>query len=119
QRPYVALWNPDTVGNFVADVYELVRGEDARQLGGRDVADLDPAVLDHIRVRDFARRAADRDANIIIAQQMFELVDEIVAEEGRAGDARRIGAGLVEPGERAPDSRTGELRLIVDPELRI
>ena len=55
QRPRAASdVIPHPVGDFVADMDQLVRREEARQLGGADVADLDPAVLDHVSVRDFA-----------------------------------------------------------------
>ena len=55
------------VGDLVAEMDELVRREEARQLGGADVADLDAAILDHIGVGDLARRTADGDGDVIIA----------------------------------------------------
>jgi len=45
---------PDAVRNLVAEVHQLVRREESRQLGRADIADLDPAVLDHIGVGDLA-----------------------------------------------------------------
>ena len=97
---------PHAVGDLVAEVDQLVRREEARQLGGADVADLNAAILDHIGVGDFARRAADRDGDVIIAREMLELVDEIVAEQLGPGDAGRVGPGLVEPGESARGGAT-------------
>src|SRR5438045_9526279 len=52
---------PYAIGDFISDMDQLVRGEEARQLGRPDVSDLDPAVFDHIGVGNLARRAADRD----------------------------------------------------------
>src|SRR6476619_6074309 len=98
QRPrLVRGLEPHPVGDLVAEMYELVRREEARQLRGADVADVDPAILDHISVRDLARRTADGDGDVIIALEMFELIDEIVAEQLRPRDAGSIGPGLVEP----------------------
>ena len=111
--------DPDAVGDLVAEMDELVGREEARQFGGADVADLDAAILDHISVRDFARGAADRDRGVIVAAEMLELLDQIVAEQPRPRDAARIGAGLGQPGEGAGRRGRGNLPRIVDPELGI
>jgi hypothetical protein len=120
QRPRpIGVVDPHAVGNLVAQVHELVRGEDPRQLGGADVAHLNAAVLDHISVRDFACRPANRNGDVIVAVQMLELVHEIVAEQLGPRDAGRVGAGLIEPGEGA--GRRGHRRFagIIDAKLRI
>src|SRR6185369_12150634 len=90
---------PDAVRDLVADVNQLVRWEEARQLGRADIAHLDPAVLDHVGVGDLARGSADRNRDIIVAIEMFELLDQIVTEEVRARNAGRIASRLVQPRE--------------------
>ena len=50
---------------------------------------------------------------------MLELVDQIVAKQLGAGDAGRIGAGLVQPSEGARRRRRRDAAAIFDPELRI
>ena len=86
---------------------ELVGREEARQLGGADVANVNAAILDHISVGDFARRAADRDGDIIIAGEMLELIDQIIPEQFGPRDARCVHPGLVQPGEGAGRSDAG------------
>ena len=45
--------------------------------------------------------AADRDGGRIIGDEEAQLLDQIVAEEARLGDGRRIDAGALEFGESA------------------
>src|SRR6185312_11579315 len=120
QRPRsVGVVYPHPIGDLVAEMNQLVRREEARQLGGADIAHLDPAILDYIGIRDLARRPADRDGDIIVAGEMVELVDEIVAEQLGPGDAGRVDAGLVESGERTRRSRKRPLAGIVDAKFGI
>src|SRR5205085_5215963 len=115
ERPWlVGRADPDSVGDLVAQMHQLVGRKVARQLGSADVAHLDAAILDHIGVWDFARRAADRHGHVIIAREMLELIYEIVAEQFGPSDAGRVGAGLVEAGESARRRRGGDLPAIVD-----
>src|SRR5215207_9861299 len=72
--------DPQAIGDLIADLEQLVGGKMTRQFGSADVADLDPAILDHVRIGDLAGRTADRNFNIVVADQMLELLDEILAE---------------------------------------
>ena len=120
QRPRgIGRCVPHAVRNFISDMDQLIRRKEAGKLGRADVTDLDPAVLDHIGVRDLARRAADADLDVIVANQVLDLVDEIFAEQVWARDAGGIGAGLAEARESARRRRAQRLAAIVDPELRI
>src|SRR6185369_13412540 len=80
---------------------------------------MDPAVLDHIGVRDFAGRWADVDLDVIVADEMLELLDEIIAEQLGPSDAGGVGARLVEAGEGARRRRRGKLPAILYTELGI
>src|SRR3954468_13373701 len=120
ERPrLVRVLDPNSVGDLIAKMNQLVRGEKARQLGGADVADLDSAVLDYISVGNLAGRTADADADIIIAIEVFELVDEIVAEHLGPSDAGRIDARLIEPGKGPREGRCRRFAAIVDAQLGI
>src|SRR5262245_64003693 len=65
---------PSAIRDFIADMHQFVRGKEARQLGGTDIADRDAAVLDHIRIGYFARRPANRDGDVIVAAEVHELL---------------------------------------------
>jgi hypothetical protein len=110
---------PDTVRDLVAKMHQFVRGKEAREFGRADVADLDAAVLDHVGVRDLACRASHGNADVVIAGEMLELVDEIVTEEFGPRDARRIGAGLVEPCESPGRRSRRHLAAVFDPQFRV
>ena len=57
--------------------------------------------------------------DVIVAGQMLELLDEIVAEQLGPRDAGRVGAGLVQPGEGARGDRPRDLPRIIDAQLGI
>ena len=61
-----------------------------------DIADLNPAILDHIGIWDFARGPADGDPDVIVAVEVLELVDQIIAKQVGPGDAGRVDSGLIE-----------------------
>ena len=111
---------PAAVGDLVADVDQLGRGEPARQFGRGDPAELQIlAGVEHVGEGDFARRMADRDAHRIIADEMVELGGEIVAEQGRAGDAGGVDAGLVQPREGAGWRRRRRVGVIFETQFGI
>ena len=107
------------VGDLVADVDELGRGEPARQLGGAHAAELELGAVDHVGVADLAGRAADLDVDAIVADQMAELLGQIGAEQPRPGDRAGVDAGLVEPGEGARRGRRRAFGLIGDAQLGV
>ena len=111
---------PAAVGDLVADMDQLGRRKPARQLGRGDAVELQIlAGVEHVGKGDFARRMADRDAHRIIADEMVELVGEIVAEQRRAGDAGGVDAGLVEPGEGAGRGGRRRFGVIFEAQLGI
>ena len=75
--------------------------------------------VEDVRVRDLARRMADRNVDIVIADQIFELLGEIFAEVARAGDADRVAAGLVQSAEGARREIGRLVIAVVDAELGI
>ena len=75
--------------------------------------------VEDVGIGDFARRAADRNFDVIILDQIAQLLRDIFAEQVRPGDAGRIAAGLVEPAIGAR-RKVGRAAIgIVDPQLGI
>jgi hypothetical protein len=73
---------------------EFGRREPARQLGGAHAAKLELGAVDHIRIADLAGRAAGRDVDAIVADQMAQLLGQIGTEQaGRRWSWRRYQAG--------------------------
>src|SRR6188508_2933498 len=73
ERAKAARAVEDAVGNLVTDMDEFGRREPARQLGGAHAAKLELGAVDHIRIADLAGRAAGRDVDAIVADQMAQL----------------------------------------------
>jgi hypothetical protein len=121
ERPVrVAAVIPGAVRDLVADIGELGRREPAAEVGG--VGAVEPEVVgavEDIGVRDLARRRTDRNLDLVVADQIFELLGQIFAEMARPGDADRVAAGLVQSAE-GPRREGGRLvEAVVDPELGI
>src|SRR6476659_11495276 len=98
---------------------QLVGREKSRQFGRADIAHLDAAILDDVRVGDLACRAADRDRDLIVAGEVLQLLDEVIPEELRPRDACRVSAGLVETSKGAGNMRAAQRARIIDPKLGI
>ena len=89
---------PGAVGDLVADMGELGRREPHGEIGR--LGAVEPQIVgavEDIGIGDFPRRAADRDLDVIILDQIAQLLGEIFAEQIGVGDAGRVAARLVEP----------------------
>ena len=110
---------PGAVGDLVADMDQLGRGKPAAKFGARQAVEGQVGAVDHIGIRDFAGRGADRDLDRIIADEMLKLFGEIGAEQRRARDRTGVNPGVVEPGEGARRRGRGNFGIISDAKLGI
>ena len=94
--------HPDAVGDLVADVRELGRGEMARQLGGGDLVEAERvAGIEDVGEGDFLAAGDRLDVDVIILDQQGQLLGQIVGEQAGLGDADPVVARRHQPAERA------------------
>jgi hypothetical protein len=116
----VAAEVPGPVRHLVADMGELGGREPAGEVRGLHFVEAQIlGAVEHVGIGYLAGGAADRDLDLIVADEIFELLGEIFAEVARPGDADRIAAGLVEPAEGAGREFRRAVRAVVDSKLGI
>ncbi len=116
----VGLVDPAAVGHLVADVRQLGGGEETGQLGGgHPIQPQAFTAVEHVGVGNFLLGQARGQHHAVVAHHQPELLDQIVAEQGRPGDAGGVDAGAVHSRERPSHPRRRALGCIGDAQFRI
>ena len=89
----------NAVGDFIADMGKLSRGEPAGKVNRADVAKFG-ACIKNIGEGDFLPPSFCLNGDAVILDKDVDLLGQIIGEEFGLGDARRVMAGAGEPAER-------------------
>ena len=95
----------EAVGDLIADQRQFGGRKVPRQIERRHAVEVQSRAVQHVGVGDFLIRHADRHLGAVVADHQFELLLDMGAENVRAGDRGRIGAGPRETREGAVDLR--------------
>ena len=121
ERPrFPGFEHPGAVGDLVADIGQHRRREIARQLGDREIAvDEFVAGFGDERIRDLLVADADIEGGAELLAERPQLLEQVLAEERRLRDGRRVKAGRLELRPGAAREAQGAGRLPVDAQLGI